>query len=544
MAKKAEDRYRSMAELAAALTDHLRAGAAGANRPSGPGADETLAPLVLSAAAVVEEDTEAVEEIRVSRTGGRRAAGQLRTDSPARKTEDESRRRAKSRRKKTGRRVPPWVWLAGAGLAVLLVLLGRAIFRTSNSKADADQPAKDKPGGQQQQQQQQQQAQAFRPLFNGKDLSGWKTFPGAQPQQPGNWRVEKGILIGAGPAPVYLFSERGDYKDFHLRVEARINDRGNSGVFLRSDLTPDTPKGYEAQINSTHRDPVRTGSLHPFNLGMSRAERQHVSVTEQLHRPGEWFTLEAIVEGNHIVLKVNGKTTVDFTDEKKLFPLGHFALQQLDAQTVVEFSKIEVMELPAGNSTTKKTPGFVSLFNGNDLAGWEVESGARNRWWVGARELVAAGADKPEDMGWLLTQRDYSDFILRFEFMLSRGGNSGVTFRAALGEKKHLEIQILDDSRYPEIQDTALTGSLYGLALDRRANLKSEGEWNQMEIELRGRSLRVTVNGRDTLQTNLSRFGGQANQLPALKRVTGRIGLQNWDRAVRFRNIQLQDLSD
>jgi hypothetical protein len=348
MAKKAEGRYRSMAELAAALTDHLR------NKPSGV-AEETLPPPLLTPTPV-EEDTEPVEGIRVSRMGGRRSVAQLNAEAlPTRKPDEEPRRGRARRRKKAGGRVPPWVWLAGAGVVVLLLLVGRVIFQTP--RADTDQPA-------------------------NKDKSA-----------------------GAG--------------------------QGNPG-----------------------------------------------------------------------------------------------------------------QELPAGIGKSKKTPGFVSLFNGDDLTGWEVESGARNRWWVGGGDLVAAGADKPEDMGWLLTQKDYSDFILRFEFMLSRAGNSGVTFRAVPGEKKHLEIQILDDASYPQVQDTALTGSLWGLALDRRAVLKSEGEWNQMEIELRGQSLRVTVNGRDTLRTDLNRFAAQAEQLPALKRVTGRIGLQNWDRAVRFRNLQLQDLSE
>jgi hypothetical protein len=65
-----------------------------------------------------------------------------------------------------------------------------------------------------------------------------------------------------------------------------------------------------------------------------------------LHKPDEWFTQEVIANGNHIIIKVNGKTTVDFVDEKNTFPKGHFALQQHDPGTVVQFRKIEVKELP------------------------------------------------------------------------------------------------------------------------------------------------------------------------------------------------------
>jgi hypothetical protein len=69
------------------------------------------------------------------------------------------------------------------------------------------------------------------PPFNGKDLSGWKRHP----KQPGQWRVETDTLVGSGDAVSHLFSERGDFGSFHLRVEAKINATGNSGVFFRSE---------------------------------------------------------------------------------------------------------------------------------------------------------------------------------------------------------------------------------------------------------------------------------------------------------------------
>jgi hypothetical protein len=65
-----------------------------------------------------------------------------------------------------------------------------------------------------------------------------------------------------------------------------------------------------------------------------------------LAKPDEWFTQEVIAEGNHIIIKVNVETTVDFVDEKNTYTEGHFALQQHDPGTVVQFRKIEVMELP------------------------------------------------------------------------------------------------------------------------------------------------------------------------------------------------------
>ncbi|MHB1422794.1 MAG: 3-keto-disaccharide hydrolase [Gemmataceae bacterium] len=180
------------------------------------------------------------------------------------------------------------------------------------------------------------------PLFNGKDLTGWKTHP----KSPGKWNVEDGILIGSGPAS-HLFSERGDYENFRYRVEVMINDHGNSGQYFRTKFGPGFPEGYEAQINSTHSDRVKTGSLYPGRLKLKEGDKKKIVVEDILVKPNEWFTQEVIARGNHIIIKVNDKTTVDFVDENNNYTKGHFALQQHDPKSMVKFRKIEVMELPA-----------------------------------------------------------------------------------------------------------------------------------------------------------------------------------------------------
>jgi hypothetical protein len=182
-------------------------------------------------------------------------------------------------------------------------------------------------------------------LFNGKDLKGWKVYPDGT----GTWKVEDGAIVSSGPAS-HLFSERGDYKDFSYRIEAMINEGGNSGQYFRAKFESGFPKGYEAQINSTHRDPVKTGSLYPaFDPKLPPEVKKKIIVTEQLHKPDEWFTQEVIARGNHIIIKVNGKKTVDFVDEKNTYTRGHFALQQHHPGNVVKIRKIEVKELPPGN---------------------------------------------------------------------------------------------------------------------------------------------------------------------------------------------------
>ena len=208
-------------------------------------------------------------------------------------------------------------------------------------------------------------------LFNGKDLSGWKLHDnpssnivavlkkekgGAVIGYDGRlkdgqvvplWRIEDGVLIGSGP-PSHLFSERGDYTDFQYRVEASINDRGNSGQYFRAAFGPNFPKGYEAQINATHGDPVRTGSLYPAGA-LGKFRKDICVLNTAPHKPDEWFTQEVTAAGNHITIQVNGKTTVDWTDPLNLYAKGHFALQGHDPGTVVKFRKIEVRELSKKN---------------------------------------------------------------------------------------------------------------------------------------------------------------------------------------------------
>jgi hypothetical protein len=240
--------------------------------------------------------------------------------------------------------------LLGAG--ALLVALGLGVLPACGEEKKADEK--------------------WTALFNGKDLTGWmlpeNTNPGEfkeviKIEKDGKvvgydakmkkgdkveplWHVEDGILVGSGPHS-HLFSEGGNYANFRYRVEAMINDHGNSGQYFRTAVGPDFPKGYEAQINATHGDQIRTGSLYP-SFKLTKEDREKLLVMKDApHKPDEWFTQEVIAEGNHIIIKVNGKTTVDFTDPNKTYMKGHFALQGHNLGTVVKFRKIEVIELPA-----------------------------------------------------------------------------------------------------------------------------------------------------------------------------------------------------
>lgn len=204
-------------------------------------------------------------------------------------------------------------------------------------------------------------------LFNGKDLTGWKIpdpptgqFKSVAPFKDENgkvvkyigtlkdgkqetlWQVENGLLIGAGHAS-HLFTE-DEYENFVYRVEAKINDKGNSGQYFRTKFGPGFPAGYEAQINATHTDKIKTGSLYPG--GPLGKFRDQITVLDTApHKADEFFTQEVTADGNKITITVNGKKTIEFTDTGKTYTKGHFALQGHDPGTVVTFKKIEYKPL-------------------------------------------------------------------------------------------------------------------------------------------------------------------------------------------------------
>lgn len=174
-------------------------------------------------------------------------------------------------------------------------------------------------------------------LFDGKSLDGWEKVG----QEASVWEVKDGAIHGSGPASM-LVCTAGPYKNFRYRAEIRINDRGNSGLYFRTKRKPGFTDGYEAQIDSTHSDPIRTGSLY----GMCHIYRQLV-------KPDTWFTYELEVrddkwrgrEMTRIKITVDGTELYEYLDFDKTFEQGHFAFQQHDPGSRVGIRKVEVLPL-------------------------------------------------------------------------------------------------------------------------------------------------------------------------------------------------------
>jgi 3-keto-disaccharide hydrolase len=174
-------------------------------------------------------------------------------------------------------------------------------------------------------------------LFDGESLEGWEKIG----NEASVWEVTDGEIRGSGPASM-LVCTKGPYKNFRYHAEVKINDGGNSGLYFRTTRKPGFSDGYEAQIDSTHTDPIRTGSLY----GMCHVYQQHV-------KPDTWFTYDLEVRDDvwrgrpvtRIKITVDGNELYEFLDFSLAFKDGYFAYQQHDPGSHVSIRNVKVMPL-------------------------------------------------------------------------------------------------------------------------------------------------------------------------------------------------------
>ncbi|HUY35315.1 MAG TPA: DUF1080 domain-containing protein [Pirellulales bacterium] len=172
-------------------------------------------------------------------------------------------------------------------------------------------------------------------LFDGKTLDGWEPT-----ESPKNWTVEDGCICGTGSRS-HLFYIKREFQNFEFKADVMINKGGNSGIYFHSKPEADWPKqGYESQVNNTHGDPVKTGSLY-----------NTVKVFKSAAKDDTWWTQTIIVKGKQITVKVNDETIFEYdepegvTGPRKLSK-GYFAFQAHDPGSKVRFRNVKVKPAP------------------------------------------------------------------------------------------------------------------------------------------------------------------------------------------------------
>ena len=187
---------------------------------------------------------------------------------------------------------------------------------------------------------------------------------------------------------------------------------------------------------------------------------------------------------------------------------------------------------------TYDAPNFVSVFDGHNLAGWQMMG--QQDWHAEDGVLWTEGKG-----GWLRSDKPYADFIWKLEYRVSPGADSGILVRAAAQgdpDLTGLEIQILDDAGQPA--NLHSTGAVYDAAIPLMSVEKPAGEWNQVEISCIGRQLIVFLNGNRIQKIGLDDPAFQFISAHPLSRVpnVGYIGLQSQKGRVEFRNLLISVL--
>lgn len=189
--------------------------------------------------------------------------------------------------------------------------------------------------------------------------------------------------------------------------------------------------------------------------------------------------------------------------------------------------------------------GFVPLYNGKDLSGWRAVGGKMESWKADG-EMIACVAPGG---GWLITEKEYADFVLKVDWRIPPGGNSGVGLRAPGTGRlsaEGMEIQILDDDapRYKNLKPAQYTGSIYyQVAPQKKVPIKPD-QWHSFEITCKGALVVIKLDGMEITRANMDEHTqGQGDFKPLSQRPRkGHIGLQSHGSRVDFRNVKVKVL--
>jgi HEAT repeat protein len=401
----------------------------------------------------------------------------------------------------------------------------------------------------------------FVSMFNGKNLDGWQGFVAnpiavenmsereyerkleeANEKMRENWSVRDGMIVFNGHG-ANLCSVK-EYGDFELIVDWRITKNGDSGIYLRG-----TP---QVQIWDTARVEVgaQVGSGGLYNNKVHESKPLKVADNPI----GEWNTFHITMVGENVTVYLNGELVVDNVPMENywdrsipIFKEGPIELQAHGSD--LAFRDIYVREINTAEynlTEQEKADGFSALFNGRNLDGWQ---GNKTDYFVEDGAIVLEPTRGGH--GNLFTEKEYSDFVFRFEFQLTPGANNGLGVRAPLqGDAAYdgMEVQILDNTApvYANLKDYQYHGSVYGVIAAKRGFLKPVGSWNEQEVKLEGSKVRVILNGHTILEGDLQKASANGTldgrDHPGLKREQGYIGFLGHGSELKFRNIRIKEL--
>lgn len=416
-------------------------------------------------------------------------------------------------------------------------------------------------------------AQNWQSLFNGKNLSGWKQLNGSA-----KYTVENGAIVGhtvRNSNNSFLCTKKA-YGDFILEFDFRVDDGINSGVQFRSESLKSYQNGrvhgYQFEIDPSKRawtggvyDEARRGWL--YNLNNNPAAKK-------AFKNNEWNKARVECIGNSIRTWVNGVACADLLDNTTLN--GFIALQvhaigkdgKEEGKTIA-WKNIRILTkdvakyaTPANESVEQinlvdntisereAKEGWKLLFDGKTTNGWrgaKLDKFPAKGWVVenGILKVLAGNGGESTNGGDIVTTRTYRNFILKVDFKITKGANSGIKYfvdpsmNKGAGSAIGCEFQILDDLRHPDaklgVKGNRKLGSLYDL-IPAPANKPFDiNKFNTAMIVVRGNHVEHWLNGVKLLE--YERNNQEWNALVAYSKY------KNWPNFGNFTdaNILLQD---
>ena len=404
-------------------------------------------------------------------------------------------------------------------------------------------------------------------LFNGKDFSNWWGFGTSDPRKfkalppaeqakikeanmkdiLAHWKVEGNEIVNDGKG-LYLTTEK-EFADYELHLEYKMLPKGDSGIYLK--YTP------QVQIwDYTDKDKFKIGadkgSGGLWNNSAGAPGKDPLVLADKPF--GEWNKFRIIQVGARTTVYLNDKLVVDnailenyFDRKMPLLQKGAIQLQTHGSE--IRWKNIFIKELSPEEANkhlaSKANSGFESIFDGKTLKGW---TGSVDNYEVVDDSIQC----KKGKGGVLYTDKKYSDFVVRLEFMVPPGGNNGLAIRYPGGNKDAAyigmtELQVLDseDARYAKLDPRQYHGSSYGMAPAHRGYLRAPNTWNYQEVTVKGSTIKVELNGNIILDTDLSKITEYMAKSPHpgkdLKE--GHFGFAGHSDPVRFRNLQIKPIA-
>jgi len=411
-----------------------------------------------------------------------------------------------------------------------------------------------------------QPPQGFTVLFNGKDLSGWHGMPHFDPYKleamkpeerqsqiekwtedaRKHWTVENGELVNDGHG-AYLTTDK-DYGDIELLIEYKTVPKADSGIYLRA--TPQVQIWDYTKEGGKWDRGADKGSGGLWNNSKGSPGKDPLVLADKPF--GEWNSFRILQVGELVTVYLNGKLVVDHARlenfwNRKLPLRKQWPIQLQTHGGEIRWRNIFLREIPAteANAILSKhgSSGFREVFNGKDFTGW---AGPLENYEVRDGAIVC----RPKKGGNIHTKEEFTDFVARLEYKLPLAGNNGLAIRypgkGRPSTEGMCEVQILDDNapQYVKLDPRQFNGSAYGMVPAHRGYLRPTGEWNFIEVTVRGPTVGVELNGTRILDADLSKVtefkGNEAH--PGKDRTSGYFGFCGHNDPVEFRNILIKPL--